>query len=107
MGACRSNIKPPYVPVLQPEVVHGDGTDIRQVLVIWVRPSDERPHQRRECDKGEFKYYIREAAETKIAQQQQITHLSRYKNVPFDDRSAIDTGKAENYKLLMINSACC
>lgn len=64
-GACRGNIRPPYVPILQPVVV--DSEEEKQVLVIWIRPSEQRPHSCRESDKGDFKYYIREAAETKKA----------------------------------------
>lgn len=88
LGACHGNIKPQYTPILQPEVVQE-----KHVLVIWVRPSDERPHMCRESSKGGFNYYIREGAETKIAQKEQITHLCRYKGPPFDDRCAVDIGK--------------
>ena len=61
--------------------------------MIWVRPSEQRPHSCREHDKGDFKYYIREAAETKEADDQQEKRLCRENSTPFDDRLAIDSGK--------------
>ena len=99
-GACRGNIKPPYVPILQPEVVDSEAGR-KQVLVIWVKPSENRPHRCRESDKGELKHYIRQAAETKVAQDQEITILCQQSSTPFDDRTASDSGKktysSENY----------
>ena len=91
-GACRGNIQPPYVPILQPEVV----AERKHVLVIWVRPSDERPHMCRASDKGEYKYYFREATQTKIAQAQEVTRLCQYNSTPFDDRTAIESGKIKS-----------
>ena len=93
-GACRGFIKPQYIPILQPEVVHSPGAERKHVLVIWVRPSDVRPHMCKDSEKGELKYYIREASETKIAQQPEITRLCQYNSTPFDDRGAFDSGKS-------------
>lgn len=91
-GACRGNIKPPYVPILQPEVIDVEA-ERKEVLVIWVKPSEARPHMCRESDKGEMKYYFRQAAETKVAQDQEIKRLCLENSTPFDDRAASDSGK--------------
>ena len=91
-GACRGNIKPSYVPILQPEVVDSE-EGRKEVLVIWVKPSETRPHKCRESDKGEMKYYIRQATETKVAQDQEIKRLCLENSTPFDDRAASDSGK--------------
>ena len=91
-GACCGNIKPPYVPILQPEVVDSEEGK-KDVLVIWVKPSEARPHMRRESDKGELKFYIRQAAETKVAQHQEIMRLCQENSTPFDDRTASDSSK--------------
>ena len=91
-GACRGNIKPPYVPILQPEVIDVEA-ERKEVLVIWVKPSEARPHLCRESDKGDMKYYIRQAAETKVAQDQEIKRLCLENSTPFDDRAASNNGK--------------
>ena len=91
-GACRGNIKPPYVPILQPEVIDVEA-ERKEVLVIWVKPSEARPHMCRESDKGEMKYYFRQTAETKVAQDQEIKRLCLENSTPFDDRAASDSGK--------------
>ena len=91
-GACRGNIKPPYVPRVQPEVVDSE-EGRKEVLVIWVKPSETRPHMCRESDKGEMKYYIRHNAETKVAQEEEIKRLCLENSTPFDDRAASDSGK--------------
>ena len=70
-GAFRENIKPEINPILQPVVVDG-----KKVLVIWVRPSDNRPHTCRESNKSnEWNYYIRDGTETKKAKPEQISLL--------------------------------
>ena len=61
--------------------------------MIWVKPSEARPHMCRESDKGEMKYYFRQAAETKVAQDQEIKRLCLENSTPFDDRAASDSGK--------------
>ena len=89
-GACRDNIKPVINPILQPVVVDG-----KKVLVIWVRPSDNRPHMCRESKKSnEWNYYIREGTETRKARPEQISLLHQHSGAPpFDDRQAPTTGK--------------
>ena len=89
-GACRENIKPEINPILQPEVVDG-----KKVLVIWIRPSDNRPHMCRESNKSnEWNYYIRGGTETKKAKPEQISLLYQHSGAPpFDDRKARNTGK--------------
>ena len=89
-GACRDNIKPVINPILQPVVVDG-----KKVLVIWVRPSDNRPHMCRESKKSnEWNYYIREGTETRKARPEQISLLHQHSGAPpFDDREAPTTGK--------------
>ena len=96
-GACRENIKPEINPILQPVVVDG-----KKVLVIWVRPSDNRPHTCRESNKSnEWNYYIREGTETKKAKPEQISLLHQhFRAPPFDDRKAHNTGKVHKTKLV-------
>ncbi|PFX23779.1 hypothetical protein AWC38_SpisGene11648 [Stylophora pistillata] len=87
LRACRENIEPTFIPILQPEVVEGT-----TVLVIWVRPSDERPHTCKESNKaGKLNYYIREGTETKKAKREQISLLFKRKAPPFDDRKTTNT----------------
>lgn len=40
-----------------------------------------------------MKYYFRQAAETKVAQDQEIKRLCLENSTPFDDRAASDSGK--------------
>lgn len=89
-GACRENIKPEINPILRPVVVDG-----KKVLVIWVRPSDNRPHTCRESNKSnEWNYYIRDGTETKKVKPEQISLLHQhFRAPPFDDRKAHNTGK--------------
>ena len=61
--------------------------------MIWVKPSENRPHRCRESDKGEMKYYIRLAAETKVAQDEEVKRLWLQSSTPFDDREASNSGK--------------
>ena len=88
--ACRENIIPEINPILQPVVVDG-----KNVLVIWVRPSDNRPHKCKESNpSNKWSYYIREGAETKKAKPEQIGLLFQHIGAPpFDDRKAPNTGK--------------
>ena len=93
MGACRANIKPEYFPILSPEVIKVEGGR-RHVLVIWAMASDNRPHTCRESEKGENRYYIRRATETKKASpddERQLRYM--HSKIPFDDRRAFDSGK--------------
>lgn len=93
MGACRANIKPEYFPILSPEVVELEG-ERKHVLVIWAMASDNRPHTCKESEKGDNRYYIRRATETKKASPDEERQLlSRHNKIPFDDRRALDTGK--------------
>ena len=89
-GACRENIKPEINPILRPVVVDG-----KKVLVIWVRPSDNRPHTCRESNKSnEWNYYIRDGTETKKVKPEQISLLHQhFRAPPFDDRKAHNTCK--------------
>lgn len=92
MGACRANIKPEYFPIISPEVVYFEGVR-KHVLVIWAIASDNRPHTCRESEKGENRYYIRRATETKKASPEEERHLlSIHCKIPFDDRRALDSG---------------
>ena len=88
--ACRENITHEIYPILQPVFVDG-----KKILVIWVRPSDNRPHMCRESDgSNEWNCYIREGAETKKAKPEQISLLHQYSGAPpFDDRKVRSTGK--------------
>jgi len=93
LGACRANIKPEYLPILSPEVVEWEGVR-KHVLVIRATASDNRPHTCRENEKGEHRYYIRHATETrKASQDQERLLLSRHSKIPFDDRRALVSGK--------------
>ena len=74
MGACRANIKPEYLPILSPEVVELEG-ERKHVLVIWAMASDNRPHTCRESEKGDNRYYIRRATETKKASPEGLTNV--------------------------------
>ena len=97
MGACRTNIKPEYFPIVSPEVVNMEGVR-KHVLVIWAIASDNRPHTCKESDKGADCYYIRRATETtKASPEQQRQLLSLHCKIPFDDRRALDSGKYSVY----------
>ena len=92
MGACRANIKPEYFPILSPEVIKVEGGRTH-VLVIWAMASDNRPHTCRESEKGENRYYIRRATETRKAspdEERRLLHM--HAKIPFDDRRAFDSG---------------
>ena len=86
-----SHIKPEYLPRLSPEV-KGEGGRTH-VLVIWAMASDNRPHTCRESEKGENRYYIRQATETRTAspdEERRLLHM--HSKIPFDDRRAFDLG---------------
>ena len=86
-GACKRFIKPAYVPILSPEILED-----KHVLVIWVQPSDSRPHRAKiASDKNsEYHYFIRKGPETVKADDKEIqTLLQNANKIPFDDRMAI------------------
>lgn len=84
-GACQGNIRPPYSPVLSPEVYND-----KHVLVLWAQAGDDGPYECREGPKGdEFKFYIRKGPCTCAAKTQEgQTLLMRKNKTPFDDRMA-------------------
>lgn len=94
-GACRTNIKPQYLPVISPQVVEVDG-EKKNLLVIWAITSSDRPHRCREKEEGQHHYFIRQATETRRASEEEQRQLSLllYDRFPFDDRKrACDSGK--------------
>lgn len=94
-GACRTNIKPEYLPVISPQVVEVDG-EKKNLLVIWAITSSDRPHRCREKEEGQHQYFIRQATETRRASEEEQRQLSLllYDRFPFDDRKrACDSGK--------------
>ena len=98
IGACRAEIKPKYDPILSPQVIESPEGERKHVLVVWAIASDNKPHTCREDDEGNIFYYVRQGAETKRANPEQIEELLRQKrNTPFDDRQAICDGKKLKY----------
>ena len=92
MGACRENIRPEYFPIISPEVVEMKGTK-KHVLVIWAMASDNRPHSCKETEKGQSRYYIRRAIETrKASSDEERQLLTLHCKIPFDDRRANTSG---------------
>lgn len=84
-GQCK-RIEPDYQPVLSPETKDG-----RPLLVIWVPPSDVRPHTVPETlDKGAPRScYVRLGGETIKASGDILRQLiSLTARIPFDDRRA-------------------
>ncbi|HXU30638.1 MAG TPA: ATP-binding protein [Thermoanaerobaculia bacterium] len=84
-GQCK-RIEPDYQPILSPETKDG-----RHLLVIWVPPSDTRPHTVPESlDKGAPRsYYVRLGGETTKATGDLLHQLvSLTARIPFDDRRA-------------------
>jgi len=81
-GHCN-RIDPEYQPVFSPEII-----DDKTILVIWVPPSDIRPHLAPDGEKGEKKYFVRIGSETVDAARNgvldQLIQLTA--KVPFDDR---------------------
>lgn len=62
-------------------------------MYIWAMASDNRPHTCRESEKGENRYYIRRATETRKAspdEERRLLHM--HAKIPFDDRRAFDSG---------------
>ena len=90
--ACQAFIKPPFQPLLFREVVEHDG-ESRQLLVIWARVSDNRPHTCKEKPKGGHICYIRSVNETIKADPSQESEL-RSRKSPFDDRRTQNLGKS-------------
>ena len=86
---CKGNIKPPYYPILSPEIYNE-----KHVLVIRAMASDDGPHECRESNKGVFQFYIRRGTQTIRASQEERTQLLlQHNKTPFDDRMARHTGK--------------
>ena len=84
MGACKGLIKPPYSPILSPEIVEG-----KHILVIWSQASDNRPHKARESEKGDHHHFIRKGVQTMRATDEEIKLLMESsQKIPFDDRMA-------------------
>ena len=80
-GQCN-RLDPVYVPIFCPVRV-----DDRHVLVLWAPPSDIRPHQAPDGEKGERKYYVRIGSETVEARGDVLRQLvEQTARVPFDDR---------------------
>lgn len=80
-GQCR-RLEPDYLPLFCPVRV-----DDRHLLVLWAPPSDIRPHQAPDGDRGERKYYVRIGCETVEARGDVIRQLvEQTARVPFDDR---------------------
>ena len=89
IGQCKGNIKPPYLPILSPEVYDG-----KHVLVIWATTSENGPHECKKSADGEFQHYIRCGTQTMKASREEVTRLLlQHTKMPFDDRSARDFGK--------------
>ena len=92
MGACRENIRPEYFPIISPQVVEMEGTT-KHLLVIWAMASDNRPHSCKESEKGQSRYYIRRATETrKASSDEERQLLTLHSKIPFDDRRAHTSG---------------
>ncbi|PFX12198.1 hypothetical protein AWC38_SpisGene23882 [Stylophora pistillata] len=83
-GLCKGNIKPPYYPILSPEIYNE-----KHVLVIWATASENGPHECRKSDRGEFQFYIRRGPQTLMASPGERTQLLlQHNKTPFDDRMA-------------------
>lgn len=85
-GQCK-RMEPEYRPVFSPETKDG-----RHLLVIWVPPSDVRPHSVPETlDKGAPRsYYVRVGSETIKATGETLHQLiALTARIPFDDRRAL------------------
>ena len=85
-GRCKA-MQPSYTPVFSPEALDG-----REVLVVWVPPSDERPHRAPDGpDAGKrWKYWIRVGSETVDAEAAGRLEalIEQTTRVPWDDRVA-------------------
>ena len=85
-GRCKA-LQPGYTPIFSPEALDG-----REVLVVWVPPSDERPHRAPDGpDAGKrWKYWIRVGSETVDAEAAGRLEalIEQTTRVPWDDRVA-------------------
>ena len=84
-GRCKL-IRPPYQPILSPEVVEG-----RHVLVVWAPGSDMGGHRAPEGPKGSsWRYWIRLGSETGDAERAGVLTalLEQAMRTPFDDSLA-------------------
>ena len=85
-GRCKA-LQPGYTPIFSPEALDG-----REVLVVWVPPSDERPHRAPDGpDTGKrWKYWIRVGSETVDAEAAGRLEalIEQTARVPWDDRVA-------------------
>ena len=83
-GHCKA-MRPAYAPILSPETLEG-----RDVLVIWVPASDDRPHRARDGERGVWKHWIRVGSETVGAEAsgKLDTLFEQTARVPWDDRTA-------------------
>lgn len=85
-GRCRGEIKPAYAPVLSPERVAG-----RDVLVIWVPASADRPHRAPEGQgqSRRWRYWVRVGAATVNAEAsgQLRALLEQTAPVPWDNQT--------------------
>lgn len=85
-GRCKA-MQPGYTPILSPEVLDG-----RDVLVVWVPPSDERPHRAPDGPDANkrWKYWIRVGSETVDAESAGRLEalIEQTTRVPWDDRVA-------------------
>ena len=97
-GQCK-RIEPDYQPILAPETRDG-----RHLLVVWVPPSDIRPHTVPETlDKGAPRsYYVRLGSETTKATGDLLHQLiSLTARIPFYDRRALG-GSLEKIRLHIV-----
>ena len=96
-GNCN-RIDPVYQPVMSPEVVGGS-----HILVVWVPPSDTRPHSAAGGPKQVRKYWVRLGAETVDAQANGMLHplLETTARVPWDDRRALQA-RVEDLRIEMV-----
>ena len=86
---CKENIRPPYEPILSPEVYNE-----KHLLVIWATASENGPHECRESKKGEYRFYIRIGTQTmKASHYERSQLLLQHNKTPFDDRMAWHTSK--------------
>ena len=85
-GRCKA-IQPGYTPILSPETLDG-----AEVLVVWVPPSDDRPHRAQDGPDANkrWKYWIRVGSETVDAEAAGRLEalIEQTTRVPWDDRVA-------------------
>ncbi|MBN2529843.1 MAG: hypothetical protein JXR76_25860 [Deltaproteobacteria bacterium] len=81
-GNCN-RIDPEFQPIMSPEKING-----RDIFVIWVPASDNRPHRAPDGEKGERKYWVRIGSESVDAEKNGVLEelLQLTARVPFDDR---------------------